>query len=251
MVDVAAVTPLLRTAALTRTFGGLQAVRAVDFAVERGRVHAIIGPNGAGKTTLVGMICGRLTPTSGRVWFKDREITTMPAHRRVHLGIVYTFQVISIYKHLSVFDNVALAAQRRLMGTPGGHVRLDPRRLDDRVAAALRDVGLTVDRAQRAGALPYGHQRLLEVAMALALDPELLALDEPTQGLAPDEIAALSALIRRIAASATILLVEHNIGMVLQLSQRVTVMNGGSIIAEGTPAEIEANPEVQRVYLGR
>jgi branched-chain amino acid transport system ATP-binding protein len=250
VVAVAAVTPLLRTTALTRTFGGLQAVRAVDFALERGQIHAIIGPNGAGKTTLVGMICGRVTPTSGRVWFKGRDITAMPAHRRVGLGIVYTFQIISIYRQLPVFENVALAAQRRLMRAPRSHVALDPALVDERVTAILREVGLSDDRARTAGALPYGHQRLLEVAMALALDPEVLALDEPTQGLAPDEIAGLAALIRRIAASTTIILIEHNIGVVLRLSQRITVMNGGTIIAEGTPAEIEANPEVQRVYLG-
>jgi branched-chain amino acid transport system ATP-binding protein len=257
VVDVAAVAgppssaPLLQTADLSRTFGGLQAVRSVDFSLNRGEIRAIIGPNGAGKTTLVGMICGRLAPTSGRVSFEGRDITALPAHQRVRLGIVYTFQIISIFKHLSVFENVALAAQRRLMRTPRDHVALDRRALEDRATAALREVGLTRDPAQPAGALPYGHQRLLEVAMALALDPRLLALDEPTQGLAPDEIDALSALIRRIAERATILLIEHNIRMVLDLSQRVTVMNEGVIIAEGTPAEIEANPEVQRVYLGQ
>jgi branched-chain amino acid transport system ATP-binding protein len=254
VVEVAAVTPatpLLQTTGLSRTFGGLQAVRSVDFSLERGEIRAIIGPNGAGKTTLVSMICGRLAPTSGRVSFKGHDITALAVHQRVQLGIVYTFQIISIFKNLSVFENVALAAQRRLMRTPREHFTLDPRALDDRVETALGQVGLAGLRAQIAGALPYGHQRLLEVAMALALEPEVLALDEPTQGLAPDEITTLSALIRRIAASATILLIEHNIRMVLDLSQRVTVMNEGTIIAEGTPGEIEANPEVQRVYLGQ
>ena len=243
--------PLLHTTGLSRAFGGLQAVRSVDFTLEPGEIRGLIGPNGAGKTTLVGMICGRVAPTAGRVQFNGRDITALAAHDRARLGIVYTFQIISIFRHLSVFENVALAAQRRLLRTTRDHLTLDRRALDDRAAAALRDVGLTGDHAQPAGALPYGHQRLLEVAMALALEPELLALDEPTQGLAPDEITALAALIRRIAERATILLIEHNIRMVLDLSQRVTVMNEGAIIAEGTPAEIEANPEVQRVYLGQ
>jgi len=248
---VGAPVPLLHTMGLSRAFGGLQAVRSVDFTLQRGEIRGLIGPNGAGKTTLVGMICGRVAPTAGRVQFKGRDITALAAHDRARLGIVYTFQIISIFRHLSVFENVALAAQRRLMRTPRDHLALDRRALQDRASAALRAVGLTGDQTQPAGALPYGHQRLLEVAMALALDPQLLALDEPTQGLAPDEIAALSALIRRIAERATILLIEHNIRMVLDLSQRVTVMNEGAIIAEGTPAEIEANPEVQRVYLGQ
>ncbi len=251
MVEVAAVSLLLQTVGLGRAFGGLQAVRSVDFRLHKGEIRAIIGPNGAGKTTLVGMICGRISPTAGRVLFNERDITAMPAHDRVRLGIVYTFQIISIFKNLPVYENVALAAQRHLMRTPREHFAFDPRALAERVDTSLAIVGLRDACAQIAGALPYGHQRLLEIAMALALEPELLALDEPTQGLAPEEIAALSALIRQIATRATILLIEHNMRVVLDLSQRVTVMNQGSIIAEGTPAEIEANPEVQRVYLGQ
>ncbi len=251
MVEVAAVTPLLQTVGLGRAFGGLQAVRSVDFHLNQGEIRAIIGPNGAGKTTLVGMICGRISPTSGRVLFNGRDITPMPAHERVRLGIVYTFQIISIFKNLSVFENVALATQRRLMRAAREHFVLDAGALAGGADAALAEVGLRDAREQIAGALPYGHQRLLEVAMALALEPEVLALDEPTQGLAPEEIAALSALIKRIAKDVTILLIEHNMRVVLDLSQRVTVMNQGTIIAEGTPAEIEVNPEVQRVYLGQ
>ena len=178
MVEVAAVipaAPLLQTTALSRTFGGLQAVRSVDFRLERGEIHAIIGPNGAGKTTLVGMICGRVAPTSGRVSFKGHDITAMAAYERVQMGIVYTFQIISIFKNLSVFENVALAAQRRLMRTPREHITLNAPALDARVDAALGQVGLAGLRPQIAGTLPYGHQRLLEVAMALALEPEVLA----------------------------------------------------------------------------
>jgi branched-chain amino acid transport system ATP-binding protein len=247
---MAAVGPLLQTVALRKTFGGLEAVRSVDFHLPRGEIRAIIGPNGAGKTTLVSLICGRLTPTSGRVLFKGRDITRLRAHDRVALGIVYTFQLMSIFRNLTVYENVALSAQRRLMTGPLKYVVLSPGALAERVDAALAEVGLGGASARPAGSLPYGHQRLLEVAMALAAEPEVLALDEPTQGLAPDEIVTFSALIKRISQDITILLIEHNMRVVLELSQRITVMDRGSIIADGTPRDVESNPDVQRVYLG-
>jgi branched-chain amino acid transport system ATP-binding protein len=250
-VAVAAVsTPLLETAGLQRAFGGLMAVRGVDFRLERGEIRSIIGPNGAGKTTLLNLICGRLRPTGGRVVYDGMDITHLPAHARVDRGIVYTFQIVSIYRNLTVEENVGLAARRPLMQGPLQHFTIDPQAVAGRVHDALRQVGLTAAKDRLAGYLPYGHQRLLEIAMALASDPRVLALDEPTQGLAPDEIASLVALIRDIATSVTILLVEHNMQVVLDLSRRITVMDQGRIIAEGTPAEIEANAEVQRVYLG-
>ncbi|MDQ7859559.1 MAG: ABC transporter ATP-binding protein [Armatimonadota bacterium] len=247
---MAAVT-LLRTEGLRRAFGGLQAVRGVDLELAPGEIRAIIGPNGAGKTTLVGMISGRVAPTAGRVLFRGRDITRLPAHDRVMLGIVYTFQIMSIYRALPVFDNLALPVQRRLMRTALDRLALDPRAVARGVEAALGRIGLQDVAAQPAGALPYGHQRLLDIAMALALEPEVLILDEPTQGLAPDEIARLLDLIRRIASEVTIVLIEHNMQVVLEVARRVTVMDAGRVLAEGTPAEIEANPDVQRVYLGQ
>lgn len=247
---MAAVGPLLETVSLTKVFGGLQAVRSVDLRLDQGEVRALIGPNGAGKTTLVGMICGRLRPTSGRVQFKGRDITRLDAHERARLGILYTFQIISIFKNLTAADNVALAAQRRLMRDLRGHVSVSRRALAERVDAALALVALPRAAARPAGSLPYGHQRLLEVAMALAACPEVLMLDEPTQGLGPDEIAALSALIRRMSRDITVVLIEHNMAVVLDLAHRITVMDGGRVIAEGAPREIEANLEVRKVYLG-
>jgi branched-chain amino acid transport system ATP-binding protein len=244
------VTPLLETRRIARTFGGLLAVAGVDFRLLPGEIRALIGPNGAGKTTLVGLISGRLAPTAGRVVFGGRDITGLPAWDRVALGIVYTFQVTSVFRGLSVRDNVGLAVQRRLMTGLLDRVALGPRALDAGVEAALRTVGLVEARDRPAGSLPYGHQRLLEVAMALALEPRLLILDEPTQGLAADEIAALSRLIHDVARRATVLLIEHNMAVVLDLASRVTVMDKGAILAEGTPREIEANADVQRVYLG-
>ncbi len=241
---------LIQTTALCKNFGGLQAVENVDFDVAGGEIRAIIGPNGAGKTTLVSIISGRLRPTSGTIAFKGRDITRLKSWQRVTQGIVYTFQITSIYQTLSCYENVALAAQRRLMRGPIDRLALGEQRIAERVEAALSRVGLADSIELRADALPYGHQRLLEVAMGLALEPELLILDEPTQGLTPGEISGFCELIRTIAKGATVLLIEHNMPVVLELAEKITVMDKGAIIAEGTPAEIEAHPEVQRAYLG-
>jgi branched-chain amino acid transport system ATP-binding protein len=168
----------------------------------------------------------------------------------VALGIVYTFQVTSIFRSLPVFDNVALAVQRRLMRGAWERLVLHRSVLAGHVDAALAGVGLAGVGDAQAGSLPYGHQKLVELAMALALEPEMLALDEPTQGLAHDEIVAFCRLIREISKTVTVLLIEHNMAVVLELSDRVTVMDKGTILAEGTPAEIERHPDVQRSYLG-
>jgi branched-chain amino acid transport system ATP-binding protein len=247
---MAALTPLLQTHALSKTFGGVEAVRSADFRIDRGEIRALIGPNGAGKTTLVSMICGRLTATSGRIVFQGRDITRARPHERVAFGIAYTFQVSSIFGHLTAFENVALAAQWRLMRRGWDHVVLDEGRLVDEVARALAQTGLEAIGGRVAGSLPPGHQKLLELSMALALRPQLLVLDEPTQGLSAAEIAAFAHLIRHIADTATVLLIEHNMRLVLDLSHRITVMDSGRIIAEGTPAEIAANRDVRRAYLG-
>jgi len=251
MGAMAPVTALLETKAISKRFGGLEAVGGVDFHLDRGEVRALIGPNGAGKTTLVSLISGRLRPTSGRVLFGGRDVTSLQAWDRVGLGIVYTFQVTSIYRGFSVYDNVALAAQRRRLRKLSDWIALDRQAVARDVEAALATVGLWALRDQPARALAYGHQRLLEVAMALALGPELLILDEPTQGLAASEIDGLCALVRDIARTATVLVIEHNMAVVLELAGRVTVMDQGRIIAEGTPREIEAHAEVQKAYLGR
>lgn len=243
--------PLLETEGLGRRFGGLSAVEDVSIGVERGEIRAVIGPNGAGKTTLVGMICGRIRPSAGRVCFEGRDVTAMPAWRRVAAGIVYTFQVTSIYGALSVRENVALAAQRRLMGSAGAWLHIDEAALAARVEHSLHMLGLGEHRERRAGELPYGHQRLLEVAMGLALEPRLLILDEPTQGLAEHEIDTFCERVLDIASRATVMLIEHNMKVVLRLASRITVMDWGRVIADGDPASVELDPEVQRAYLGR
>jgi branched-chain amino acid transport system ATP-binding protein len=243
--------PLLETRGLSKRFGGLEAVSAVDLRLEPGEIRALIGPNGAGKTTLVGLISGRFPPTAGEVRFGGRDITGLRSWERAALGIVYTFQVTSIYRNLSVQDNVGLAAQRRRLQGVLDWLALDSAAVAKDADTALERVGLAGLGARQAGTLAYGHQRVLEVAMALALGPSLLILDEPTQGLAGDEIDALCRLVREISGTTTVLLIEHNMAVVLELADRVTVMDRGRVIAEGTPREIETHPEVQRAYLGR
>jgi branched-chain amino acid transport system ATP-binding protein len=237
---------LLSARGLSRDFGGLRAVDSVDLELEAGEIRAIIGPNGAGKTTLVSLLCGRLRPTAGTIAFEGRDITRLPAHARVALGIAYTFQITSVFPRLSLFDNVALAVQRRqsLDGRQGRQA------LRAATLAALDRVGLGDMAKTVAGSLSYGHQRLLEVAMGLALAPKLLILDEPTQGLAEGEIESFVALIREVANEATVLLIEHNMDVVMALASTITVLDMGKVLAEGTPAEIRADAAVQRAYLG-
>lgn len=237
-------TPLLTTRGLSRDFGGLRAVDNVDFTLMPGEIRAVIGPNGAGKTTFVSLISGRIQPSAGMIVFDGADITGLPAYARVRKGIAYTFQITSIYANLSVYANVALPVQQTLRHGPS------PSAIQPAVMAALERTGLA-DRADMpAGQLSYGHQRLLEVAMGLALKPRLLILDEPTQGLADGEIDNFIALVREIAASATVLLIEHNMPVVMQLADRITVFNLGKILAEGTPEAIRENAAVQEAYLG-
>lgn len=242
---MADVTPLLTARGLKRYYGGLRAVDDVDFTLEAGEIRAIIGPNGAGKTTFVSLLSGRTTPTAGAITFAGEDVTRLPAFRRVERGIAYTFQITNIYKTMSVADNVRMAVQSRLK-----RLRGDRPDFDSETRAALDAVGLA-DRAEAiAGEMAYGHQRLLEIAMGVALRPKLLILDEPTQGLSDLEIENFLTLVRRIAKDATVLLIEHNMHVVMSLADRITVLSRGQMLAEGTPEEIRENAEVQAAYLG-
>jgi branched-chain amino acid transport system ATP-binding protein len=196
------------------------------------------------------MICGRFAASSGRIAFEGRDITRLRPWERVRRGIVYTFQITSIFANLTCFDNVALAVQRSQSWARGDWWPRGHGQLSQDVAQVLDRVGLAGRRDARAATLPYGHQRLLEVAIGLALRPKLLILDEPTQGLAEDEIVGFCGLVRDIAREATVLLIEHNMPVVMALAERITVMNNGGILAEGSPAEIRADPQVQKTYLG-
>jgi branched-chain amino acid transport system ATP-binding protein len=235
---------------VSKSFGGIAAVREISLTLERGEIGAIIGPNGAGKTTLVSLVSGRVHADSGRVRFEGKDITWMPAWQRVMHGIVYVFQITSIFPRLTCYENVALAAQRRLTRSWRNLLALPEEGVALAVDQALNSVGLAADRPRPAGELAYGHQRLLELAMGLTLKPSLLILDEPTQGLGQGEIESLCALIRRAAQSMTVLLIEHNIQVVLELATKITVMDRGRILAEGPPEAIERHPAVQQAYLG-
>ena len=233
---------LLSARGLSRNFGGLKAVDNVDFDLPAGEVRALIGPNGAGKTTFVGMLSGRIPASAGTVTFDGRDITSLPAHRRIRAGMAYTFQITSVFSRLPVAENVALALRWRTGD--------DVAATDRQVAEALDRVGIADRADQLAGDLSYGHQRLLEIAMGLSQKPRLLILDEPTQGLADSEIVDFVALIRGLAGDMTVLLIEHNINVVMQTADAITVLNFGAVLANGTPTEIRNNAAVQAAYLG-
>ena len=234
---------LLSTKALSKNYAGLQAVSNVNFDLPEGQVRALIGPNGAGKTTFVGMLSGRIESSRGHVFFDGNEITGMPAHKRMGLGMAYTFQITSIFAKLSVHENVALAARRVVQGNKSV--------VHERIEDVLIKVRLADRAEQIAGDLSYGHQRLLEIGMGLAQSPRLFILDEPTQGLAETEIDDFIRLIQALSAETTILLIEHNMDVVMRTAHYITVLNFGETLAEGTPKAIRSNDAVQAAYLGK
>jgi branched-chain amino acid transport system ATP-binding protein len=235
---------LVRTERLTKAFGALTAVDGVSIEV--------IGPNGAGKTTFFNLLTGQLAPTSGRIFFDGRDIAGTPAHRVARLGIARSFQRTSIFPTLTIADNVWLAAFARQASWRG----LAWRRADhypalgERARTVLDEVGLAGKADQPARELSHGEQRQLELAIALAAAPRLLLLDEPAAGLSPDETQKMVALVRTLKGRYTIVLIEHKIDIVMTMSDRISVMHFGSVIAEGSPTEIQRNAEVRRAYLG-
>ncbi|MYB33885.1 MAG: ABC transporter ATP-binding protein [Gammaproteobacteria bacterium] len=250
MVAVVAVS-LLSTKKLNRRFGGITAVRDVDLSLEQGEIRGIIGPNGAGKTSLVNLLSGRLAPDSGQIVFQGIDITGQPAWKRARLGIAYAFQITSIYPGLTVFENVAIGAQMRIQQSSKSRPLPDQKRsLEEIVGSCLRLTGLDWSRTQLAVELAYGHQRLLEIAINLAVDPVLFILDEPTQGLSVDEIEEFTDLLKRIRSNRTIILIEHNLPFVMNLADRVTVMDQGGILAENDPKGIQMDARVKTTYLG-
>ena len=226
------------------------AVAQVDFAVERGELRSIIGPNGAGKTTFFRLISGEMAPSGGRIWFDGREITGLPQHRVSRLGVAKSYQITNIFPHLSVLENVRVAAQtyRLSFNFWGRAAALTAIR--DKAGAILKEVGLWDKRDQLAAYLSHGEKRHLELGIALSTEPTLLLLDEPTAGMSPEETDETIHLIRRIAAGRTVILVEHKMKVVMNISDRITVLHQGQVLAEGSPAEIRANERVQQTYLG-
>ena len=241
--------PLLETRALTKAFGGLTAVNRVDFRVRRGELRAVIGPNGAGKTTFFNVLTGVLPPSDGRVMFKGRDITGFPAHAVSRLGVGRSYQITNIFGDLTVFENLRVAVQSRVT-----HYRFwgNAERLTEvnrRAEGLLHLLELGPKRDVRGAELSHGEQRYLEIGIALATEPDFLLLDEPTAGMSPEETQRTAAFVRTLAGRVTIVLVEHDMEVVMGISDRITVLNYGEILAEGTPAEIRENPDVRRVYL--
>jgi len=242
---------LLQVERLAKRYGGIVATDGLSLGVADGELHAVIGPNGAGKTTLIAQLSGQTRPDSGRIVFAGSDITALPMHRRSHLGLARSFQITSLFLDLSVLDNVALAVQAH-----AGHsfrfwrdARKEPE-LREPARAALERLGLAGRAEQPASALSHGEHRQLELAMALAVKPRMLLLDEPMAGLGPEESAAMVALLRGLKREVTILLVEHDMEAVFALADRVTVLVYGRVIASGSPAAIRANEEVRQAYLG-
>jgi len=242
---------VFRTEGLTRRFSGFTAVNDVTMTIPSGGVRTIIGPNGAGKTTFFNLLSGLLPPSEGRIWFKDRDITTLPAYQRARLGIARSFQITNIFGHLTVFENVRLAVQAVHDGK--ANFFLPARRMGDLLAQTervLHDVGLFEAREARAENLSHGDQRRLEIGLVIASDPPVLLLDEPLAGMSPTETHETVELIQRISPGRTILLVEHDIDVVMAISTSITVFQTGQVLASGTPQQIRANEAVQRAYLG-
>lgn len=245
---------IIETERLRKEFGALVAVANVSIRVRPNTIHSIIGPNGAGKTTFFNLLSGNIEPTAGRVFFKGRDITHLPLHRAAHLGIGRSFQITNIFPNLTVLENIRLAAQA--LGRDNFRFLQSHRhfkKYEVRAWEVIRLVGLA-ERAYMLGRmLPHGDQRKLELGIILAADPEVLLLDEPTAGMASEQVPALIALIRQIqkAGNKTVLLVEHNMNVVMNISDTITVMHQGEVIAEGDPAQIAANQAVQSAYLGK
>lgn len=242
---------VLRTEGLTKTFAGFTAVNKLNLNVRRGSVHALIGPNGAGKTTVFNLLTNFLAPTRGKIFFNDRDITGMAPAEVARHGLVRSFQISAVFPGLSVLDNIRIALQR-----PSGLATQCWRsdrilgRLDERCSQLIESVGLANFRTATAGELPYGRKRALELATTLALEPEVLLLDEPMAGMGREDIQRIASLITSVAKGRTVVMVEHNLSVVADICERVTVLQRGEILAEGTYSEVSTNPQVREAYMG-
>ena len=243
---------ILQTESLSKSFGALAAVKDVSLAIEAGSLHSIIGPNGAGKTTLFNLLTGTFAPTSGRILLDGKDITGTPGHRIAHLGLARSFQRTNVFPAFSLLDNVWVSAFATGPSWKGLSYKKTTSYPDasDRARQALSDVGLENKSHQLAREISHGEQRQLELAIALAAAPRVLLLDEPAAGLSPEETRRMVALVRTLKGRYTIVLIEHKIDIIMSVSDRISVMHFGSLIAEGSPEEIQRNPDVRRAYLG-
>jgi branched-chain amino acid transport system ATP-binding protein len=242
---------ILETEDLTKEFAGFVAVSGVSLRVARGSIHALIGPNGAGKTTCFNLLTKFMQPTRGRISFNGRDITSLPPTEIARLGLVRSFQISAVFPHLTLRENVRIALQRRRGGSfDFWRSKSVLSQFDDRAMALLGDVGLTDYAELTAVELPYGRKRALELATTIALDPQMLLLDEPTAGMGHEDIDRIAALIKSVAANRTVLMVEHNLSVVSTLSDRITVLTRGRVLAEGDYATVSENPDVREAYMG-
>jgi len=242
---------ILETRGLAKSFGGFSAVQGVDLRVKRGSIHALIGPNGAGKTTVFNLLTKFIAPSAGRILFDGEDITAEAPDQVARRGIVRSFQISATFGHMTVLQNVRVALQRKL-GTslrfwvPESTLRV----LDDEAMALLDQVGLAEHAQAQAVDLPYGRKRALELATTMALDPQLMLLDEPTQGMGHEDVDRVVALIRRLAAKRTVLMVEHNLSVVQSLSDTITVLQRGAVLTEGPYDAVSKDPRVLEAYMG-
>ncbi len=242
--------PMLSTNDLTKKFGGLAAVNNVNFSIYPGDAQSIIGPNGAGKSTFFKLISGEIKPSSGKIVFNGRDITRLSQTKVSHRGIAVAYQITNIFPMLTVLENVRVAAQSRKTTFNFWSKAESHGEITDQALHILEEIGLDQFRHELAANMSYGDQRRLEIGIALATKPELLLLDEPTAGLSPTETRQSIELIKRISENLTIILVEHKMTVVMEVSDKITVLHYGSLLAQGSPEDIRNNEEVRRVYLG-
>jgi branched-chain amino acid transport system ATP-binding protein len=242
---------ILETEDLTKEFAGFVAVNGVSLRVASGTIHALIGPNGAGKTTCFNLLTKFLQPTRGRITFKGQDITGLPPTDIARLGLVRSFQISAVFPHLTCLENVRIALQRKRGGSfDFWRSKATLNEYNDRAMSLLSDVGLKDDARHTAVELPYGRKRALELATTIALDPEMLLLDEPTAGMGHEDVDRIAALIKSVAANRTVLMVEHNLSVVSNLCQRITVLTRGRVLVEGDYETVSNNPDVREAYMG-
>lgn len=242
---------ILETRNLTKEFKGFTAVSAVNLQVQRGHIHALIGPNGAGKTTCFNLLTKFLVPSSGTILFNNRDITSAQPAQIARMGIIRSFQISAVFPHLTVLQNVRIGLQRELGSS--FHFWQSERslsRLNDRAMQLLAEVDLEAFADTVTADLPYGRKRALEIATTLAMEPELMLLDEPTQGMGHEDVHRVTALIKKVSAGRTILMVEHNMNVVSGICDRISVLQRGAMLAEGNYAEVSKNPQVMEAYMG-
>ncbi|MCO6187631.1 ABC transporter ATP-binding protein [Rhizobium sp. L1K21] len=242
---------ILETKGLTKRFGGFTAVNKVNLQIERGTIHALIGPNGAGKTTFFNLLTKFITPSSGQILYNGEDITRWEPAEIAEHGIIRSFQISAVFPHLTALENVRLSLQKRLNVSyqfwRSARVLAS---LNDEAMQRLDQVGLKRYADLHAVELPYGRKRALEIATTLGLEPELMLLDEPTQGMGAEDVGQVSDLIKSVSVGRTIIMVEHNLGVVAKLADRITVLNRGEVLAEGGYEEVSKNPEVMEAYMG-